>query len=90
MDIHFYPDRKTGAWPDGCPCCGEVTRQFDEQADTGDGWWQIWEFKCGGVVQYSVNGLSPDYDCPEAMWRHLEGIVVHDLGDSDLTAKAGA
>ncbi len=74
MDKHFYPERGEAAFPDGCPCCGELVREFFPASDDA---YAMWKFACGSEMIDEDDVLYVNDDCPDAMAQHIEGIIVH-------------
>lgn len=73
-DVNFYPDRGRAAWPEGCPCCGEVLREFEPETETE---WPLWTFECGCEIYFDEGMPFVEEDCPDAMNQHIEGVVIH-------------
>jgi hypothetical protein len=75
MDKHFYPERGAEAWPDGCPSCGEPVREYSPESDAT---YTYWQFACRAEIVLNEEGLPEvNDDCPDAMQRHLEGLIIH-------------
>lgn len=74
-DNHFYPARGRDAFPNGCPCCGEVTKGYSPESTETVAYWH---FACGcELILGDAGMIEVNDDCPEAMSRHLEGLVTH-------------
>jgi hypothetical protein len=75
MERHFYPERGKAAWPSGCPSCGEPVTLFEPGAVGETGEYAAWTFGCGCVILEDCDVYDA---CPDAMSRHMEGIIIHD------------
>ena len=73
-DANFYPERAELAWPDGCPCCGEVLSEFEPENEEQ---YPLWAFACGCEIVLEDGNVWVNDDCPDAMRQHLEGLVIH-------------
>lgn len=74
MNKHFFPERGESAFPDGCPSCGGVVREFEP---SGPDVYALWRFECGCEIIDEDGELWVNDDCPDAMTMHMDGIITH-------------
>ena len=70
--VHFHSDRGKKAFPQGCPCCGEIRCDYSKRTEDG---FPQWRFFCGAQFMLRHEGLHCEKSCPDAMRFFVERVV---------------